>query len=211
MSQGFVRSKPHSSVVTIGHAGHGKTTLTAALIRYSAEIYGSSDISFSDSSVSVEDKARLAATSTSPVSLESTFRCYSHVNCAGNAEQVKNSLSRAPKIDGAILVCSAVEGPQEQTDEHLKLCSQLGIKAVVVFLNKAELQKDDEQCELIEMQVRELLVKHGFQGDGATFVAGSALKALKGENDQFGTGAVFKLFNAMESTFPTSPLPTSNT
>ncbi|MDU9402355.1 GTP-binding protein [Pseudomonas sp. zfem004] len=208
---GFIRSKPQSNVVTIGHAGHGKTTLTAALIRYSAEIFSSSVINFGDTSISVEDQARLAATSASPISLESTKRCYSHVDCVGNAEQVKNTLAKAPKIDGAILVCSAVEGPEEQTDEHLKLCSQLDIKAVVVFLNKAELQEDDEQCELIEMQVRELLIKHGFQGDDATVVAGSALKALKGENGQFGTDAVFKLFNAMENTFPTSPLPTSNT
>lgn len=209
MSEVLTRTKPQSSVVTIGHAGHGKTTLTAALIRFGAENYNSSVISSSDSSI--EEKARQAATGTSPVSYESAIRCYSHVDCAGNAEQVKNTLAKAPRIDGAILVCSAVEGPQEQTCEHLKLCNQLGIKAVVVFLNKAELQEDAEQYELIEMQVRDLLVKHGFQGYDTTFVTGSALKALKGEKDPLGTDAVLKLFAAMESTFPVSPLPTSNT
>ncbi|WP_153788695.1 GTP-binding protein [Pseudomonas sp. EMN2] len=193
-----------SNVVTIGPAGHGKTTLTAALIRCSAENYSSSVNSSSDSSISIEDKARLAANSTSPVSYDSESCRYSHLDCAGDAEQIKNTLTKAAKIDGAILVYSVVDWTKEQTIEYLNLCKQLGVEHIVVFLNKAELQEDFEQCESIEMQIRDLLDVHGFKADDPTFALGSALKALKGEEGEFGTDAVLNLFKVMARTIPSS-------
>jgi elongation factor Tu len=179
----FERDKPHVNVGTIGHIDHGKTTLTAAITKVLADTYGGQARSFAEIDNAPEEKARGITIATSHVEYETENRHYAHVDCPGHADYVKNMITGAAQMDGAILVVSAADGPMPQTREHILLAHQVGVPWMVVFLNKADMVDDDELLELVEVEVRELLTQYGFPGDDIPFVIGSALKALEGDEE----------------------------
>lgn len=198
----FSRTKPHVNVGTIGHVDHGKTTLTAALTKVMAERHGGEFKAYDQIDAAPEEKARGITIATAHVEYESTNRHYAHVDCPGHADYVKNMITGAAQMDGAILVCSAADGPMPQTREHILLARQVGVPYIVVFLNKADMVDDAELIELVEMEVRELLSKYDFPGDDTPIVIGSALKALEGDQSDIGVPAVIKLVEAMDSYIP---------
>ena len=211
--QSFERNLPHVNVGTIGHVDHGKTTLTAALTRVCAEVFGGEAVAFDGIDNAPEERERGITISTSHVEYESTTRHYAHVDCPGHADYVKNMITGAAQMDGAILVCGATDGPMPQTREHILLSRQVGVPYIVVFLNKADLlaedcggvgtEEYDEMLELVEMEIRELLDTYEFPGDDTPIIAGSALMALNGEDDnELGTTAVKKLVEALDSYIP---------
>ncbi|MCW6028934.1 translation elongation factor 1A (EF-1A/EF-Tu) [Stenotrophomonas rhizophila] len=199
----FERTKPHVNVGTIGHVDHGKTTLTAALTKIGAERFGGEFKDYSSIDAAPEEKARGITISTAHVEYESTERHYAHVDCPGHADYVKNMITGAAQMDGAILVCSAADGPMPQTREHILLSRQVGVPYIVVFLNKADMVDDAELLELVEMEVRELLSKYDFPGDDTPIIAGSARLALEGDQSEIGVPAVIKLVEALDSWIPT--------
>ncbi|MBD7978994.1 elongation factor Tu [Serpens gallinarum] len=201
----FERSKPHLNVGTIGHVDHGKTTLTAALTRVCAEVFGSGGASkgYDQIDNAPEEKARGITINTSHVEYDSPTRHYAHVDCPGHADYVKNMITGAAQMDGAILVCSAADGPMPQTREHILLSRQVGVPYIVVFLNKADMVDDAELLELVEMEVRDLLSTYDFPGDDTPIIIGSALMALNGQDDNgMGTTAVKTLVETLDSYIP---------
>ncbi|MEO9701957.1 MULTISPECIES: elongation factor Tu [Marinobacter] len=200
----FDRSKPHLNVGTIGHVDHGKTTLTAALTRVCHEVWGTGSASaFDQIDNAPEEKARGITIATSHVEYDSPTRHYAHVDCPGHADYVKNMITGAAQMDGAILVCSAADGPMPQTREHILLSRQVGVPYIVVFLNKADMVDDEELLELVEMEVRDLLSQYDFPGDDTPIITGSALMALDGKDDnEMGTTAVKKLVEALDDYIP---------
>lgn len=198
----FERNKPHLNVGTIGHVDHGKTTLTAALTKCMAEKHGGEFKAYDQIDKAPEERARGITISTAHVEYQSDKRHYAHVDCPGHADYVKNMITGAAQMDGAILVCSAADGPMPQTREHIVLARQVGVPYIVVFLNKADMVDDKELLELVEMEVRDLLSKYNFPGDTTPIVVGSALKALEGDQSEIGVPAVVKLVETMDSYFP---------
>jgi elongation factor Tu len=199
----FERSKPHVNVGTIGHVDHGKTTLTAALTRVSAEVFGGEWRQFDSIDNAPEERERGITIATSHVEYQSEKRHYAHVDCPGHADYVKNMITGAAQMDGAILVVSAADGPMPQTREHILLSRQVGVPYIVVFLNKADMVDDEELLELVEMEVRELLNEYDFPGDDTPIITGSALMALEGKDDNgMGTTAVANLIKALDDYIP---------
>jgi elongation factor Tu len=200
----FERNKPHLNVGTIGHVDHGKTTLTAALTRVCHEVWGTGSASaFDQIDNAPEERARGITIATSHVEYDSPTRHYAHVDCPGHADYVKNMITGAAQMDGAILVCSAADGPMPQTREHILLSRQVGVPFIVVFLNKADMVDDEELLELVEMEIRELLEQYDFPGDDTPIITGSALMALEGKDDnEMGTTAVKKLVEALDAYIP---------
>jgi elongation factor Tu len=199
----FVRSKPHVNVGTIGHVDHGKTTLTAALTKVMAAAHGGEVSAFDQIDKAPEEKARGITISTAHVEYQSAKRHYAHVDCPGHADYVKNMITGAAQMDGAILVVSAADGPMPQTREHILLARQVGVPHIVVYLNKCDMVDDAELIELVEMEVRELLSKYEFPGDDTPIVRGSALQALEGGTGELGAESVVKLVEAMDAFIPT--------
>src|SRR6202140_1152276 len=199
----FERNKPHVNVGTIGHVDHGKTTLTAALTKVMAETYGGTFMAYDQIDKAPEEKARGITISTAHVEYQSKNRHYAHVDCPGHADYVKNMITGAAQMDGAILVVSAADGPMPQTREHILLARQVGVPYIIVFMNKADMVDDKELLELVEMEVRELLSKYEFPGDDTPIVIGSALKALEGDTGELGEVAIMKLADALDSYIPT--------
>ncbi len=200
----FERNKPHVNVGTIGHVDHGKTTLTAALTRVCHEVWGTGELrAFDQIDNAPEERARGITIATSHVEYDSPTRHYAHVDCPGHADYVKNMITGAAQMDGAILVCSAADGPMPQTREHILLSRQVGVPYIVVFLNKADMVDDEELLELVEMEVRDLLSMYDFPGDDTPIITGSALMALEGRDDnEMGTTAVKKLVEALDDYIP---------
>jgi elongation factor Tu len=199
----FERNKPHINVGTIGHVDHGKTTLTAALTRVCAETWGGTMRAFDQIDNAPEERERGITINTSHVEYESGVRHYAHVDCPGHADYVKNMITGAAQMDGAILVCSAADGPMPQTREHILLSRQVGVPYIVVFMNKADMVDDAELLELVEMEVRELLSVYDFPGDDTPIIIGSALMALEGKDDNgMGTTAVKKLVETLDVYIP---------
>src|SRR5690554_5647858 len=198
----FERTKPHVNVGTIGHVDHGKTTLTAALTKVLAEKFGGEFRAYDQIDKAPEEKARGITIATSHVEYQSENRHYAHVDCPGHADYVKNMITGAAQMDGAILVVSAADGPMPQTREHILLARQVGVPYIVVFLNKADMVDDPELLELVEMEVRELLSKYDFPGDTTPIVKGSALKALEGDQSEIGVPAILKLVEEMVKYIP---------
>ncbi|MFZ9709643.1 MAG: elongation factor Tu, partial [Steroidobacteraceae bacterium] len=198
----FERSKPHVNVGTIGHVDHGKTTLTAALTKVMAEAHGGEFKAYDQIDKAPEEKARGITISTAHVEYQSKERHYAHVDCPGHADYVKNMITGAAQMDGAILVVSAADGPMPQTREHILLARQVGVPYIVVFMNKADMVDDKELLELVEMEVRELLSTYKFPGDSTPIVVGSALKALEGDSSAIGVPAVIKLVEEMDKYIP---------
>jgi elongation factor Tu len=198
----FERNKPHVNVGTIGHVDHGKTTLTAALTKVMAEKHGGEFKAYDQIDKAPEERARGITIATAHVEYQSPNRHYAHVDCPGHADYVKNMITGAAQMDGAILVCSAADGPMPQTREHILLARQVGVPYIVVFLNKADMVDDAELLELVEMEVRELLSKYDFPGDTTPIVKGSALKALEGDQSEIGVPAVIKLVDEMDKYIP---------
>jgi elongation factor Tu len=198
----FERTKPHVNVGTIGHVDHGKTTLTAALTKVMAGLHGGEFKAYDQIDKAPEERARGITIATAHVEYTSDARHYAHVDCPGHADYVKNMITGAAQMDGAILVCSAADGPMPQTREHILLARQVGVPYVVVFLNKADMVDDAELLELVEMEVRELLSKYDFPGDDTPIIRGSALKALEGDTSEIGVPSVVKLVAAMDSYIP---------
>ncbi|MEY3371648.1 MAG: elongation factor Tu, partial [Pseudomonadota bacterium] len=196
------RTKPHVNVGTIGHVDHGKTTLTAALTKVGAERFGGEFKGYDQIDAAPEEKARGITISTAHVEYESEKRHYAHVDCPGHADYVKNMITGAAQMDGAILVCSAADGPMPQTREHILLSRQVGVPYIVVFLNKADMVDDAELLELVEMEVRELLSKYDFPGDDTPIIAGSARLALEGDQSDIGVPAIIKLVDALDTWIP---------
>ena len=198
----FERNKPHVNVGTIGHVDHGKTTLTAALTRVCAEVWGGSAVAFDGIDNAPEERERGITIATSHVEYDSPTRHYAHVDCPGHADYVKNMITGAAQMDGAILVCSAADGPMPQTREHILLSRQVGVPYIVVFLNKADMVDDEELLELVEMEIRELLSDYDFPGDDTPIIKGSALKALEGDTSDIGMPAVQKLVETLDEYIP---------
>jgi len=198
----FSRSKPHVNVGTIGHVDHGKTTLTAALTKVMAELQGGEVKAFDQIDNAPEERARGITIATSHVEYESATRHYAHVDCPGHADYVKNMITGAAQMDGAILVCSAADGPMPQTREHILLSRQVGVPYIVVFLNKADMVDDEELIELVEMEIRELLDMYEFPGDDTPIIKGSALLALQGDTSEIGAPSVVRLVEALDSYIP---------
>jgi elongation factor Tu len=209
----FERTKPHVNVGTIGHVDHGKTTLTAALTRVCAEVFGGEKVDFANIDNAPEERERGITIATSHVEYDSNDRHYAHVDCPGHADYVKNMITGAAQMDGAILVCGATDGPMPQTREHILLSRQVGVPYIVVFLNKADLLAEDcggfgteeyeEMLELVDMELRDLLSEYDFPGDDTPIIPGSALMALNGEDaDELGTSAVKKLVETLDSYIP---------
>jgi len=196
----FERNKPHVNVGTIGHVDHGKTTLTAALTKVMAELRGGEAKAFDQIDNAPEERERGITIATSHVEYESEFRHYAHVDCPGHADYVKNMITGAAQMDGAILVCSAADGPMPQTREHILLSRQVGVPYIVVFLNKADMVDDEELIELVEMEVRELLDQYEFPGDDTPIIVGSALKALEGDSRY--VDKIIALVDALDSYIP---------
>jgi elongation factor Tu len=203
MSKGkFERKKPHVNVGTIGHVDHGKTTLTAALTKVMAEKHGGEFKAYDQIDKAPEEKARGITIATAHVEYESDARHYAHVDCPGHADYVKNMITGAAQMDGAILVVSAADGPMPQTREHILLARQVGVPYIVVFMNKADMVDDAELLELVELEVRDLLTTYEFPGDKTPIVTGSALKALEGDTSALGTPSVEKLVAEMDKYIP---------
>jgi elongation factor Tu len=198
----FSRSKPHVNVGTIGHVDHGKTTLTAALTKVMAELQGGEVKAFDQIDNAPEERARGITIATSHVEYQSATRHYAHVDCPGHADYVKNMITGAAQMDGAILVVSAADGPMPQTREHILLSRQVGVPYIVVFLNKADMVDDAELIDLVEMEIRELLDLYEFPGDDTPIIVGSALKALEGDQSEVGVPSIIKLVEALDSYIP---------
>jgi elongation factor Tu len=198
----FERKKPHCNIGTIGHVDHGKTSLTAAITKVLAEKGGAVYKAYDQIDAAPEERARGITISTAHVEYETDKRHYAHVDCPGHADYVKNMITGAAQMDGAILVVSAADGPMPQTREHIVLARQVGVPAIVVFLNKCDMVDDSELLDLVEMEVRELLSKYDFPGDDIPFVRGSALCALEGTNPELGKEAILKLMDAVDSYIP---------
>ncbi len=199
----FERTKPHVNVGTIGHVDHGKTTLTAAIATVLSKHFGGEARDYSQIDNAPEEKARGITINTSHVEYETATRHYAHVDCPGHADYVKNMITGAAQMDGAILVCSAADGPMPQTREHILLARQVGVPYIIVFLNKCDMVDDEELLELVEMEVRELLDKYDFPGDDTPIIRGSAKLALEGDTSEKGEPAVLKLAEALDSYIPT--------
>ena len=198
----FERTKPHVNVGTIGHVDHGKTTLTAALTKVMAEKHGGEFKAYDQIDKAPEERARGITIATAHVEYQSPTRHYAHVDCPGHADYVKNMITGAAQMDGAILVVSAADGPMPQTREHILLARQVGVKYIVVFLNKVDMVDDAELLELVEMEVRELLSKYEFPGDKTPIIKGSALKALEGDQSEIGVPAIVKLVDELDKYIP---------
>ncbi len=198
----FERTKPHVNVGTIGHVDHGKTTLTAALTKVMAETHGGESKAFDQIDNAPEERERGITIATAHVEYESAIRHYAHVDCPGHADYVKNMITGAAQMDGAILVVSAADGPMPQTREHILLSRQVGVPYIVVYMNKADMVDDAELLELVEMEIRELLDQYEFPGDDTPIISGSALKALEGDTSDIGVPSVIKLVEAMDSYIP---------
>ena len=198
----FERTKPHVNVGTIGHVDHGKTTLTAAITTVLSTKFGGEAKKYDEIDAAPEEKARGITINTAHVEYETANRHYAHVDCPGHADYVKNMITGAAQMDGAILVCSAADGPMPQTREHILLARQVGVPYIIVFMNKADMVDDKELLELVEMEVRELLSKYEFPGDDTPIVIGSALKALEGDKGELGEQAILKLAAALDSYIP---------
>jgi elongation factor Tu len=198
----FERTKPHVNVGTIGHVDHGKTTLTAAITTVLSKKFGGEAKAYDQIDAAPEEKARGITINTAHVEYETAKRHYAHVDCPGHADYVKNMITGAAQMDGAILVVSAADGPMPQTREHILLARQVGVPYIVVFMNKADMVDDKELLELVEMEVRELLSKYEFPGDATPIVIGSALKAMEGDKGEMGEGAIMKLADALDSYIP---------
>jgi len=198
----FERSKPHVNVGTIGHVDHGKTTLTAALTKVMAESHGGDFTAYDQIDNAPEERERGITIATAHVEYESVDRHYAHVDCPGHADYVKNMITGAAQMDGAILVCSAADGPMPQTREHILLARQVGVPYVVVYMNKADMVDDEELIELVEMEIRELLDSYEFPGDDTPVIVGSALKALEGDTSDIGIPSVIKLVKALDEYVP---------
>ena len=198
----FERNKPHVNVGTIGHVDHGKTTLTAAMTKVMAEAQGGEAKAFDQIDNAPEERARGITIATSHVEYESETRHYAHVDCPGHADYVKNMITGAAQMDGAILVCSAADGPMPQTREHILLSRQVGVPYVLVFMNKADMVDDEELIELVEMEIRELLDAYEFPGDDTPIIVGSALKALEGDTSDIGVPSILKLVEEMDNYIP---------
>jgi elongation factor Tu len=199
----FERTKPHVNVGTIGHVDHGKTTLTAAITTVLTKKFGGEAKGYDQIDAAPEEKARGITINTAHVEYETEARHYAHVDCPGHADYVKNMITGAAQMDGAILVVSAADGPMPQTREHILLARQVGVPYIVVFLNKCDMVDDEELLELVEMEVRELLSKYDFPGDDIPIIKGSALKALEGDQSDIGEPAIMKLAEALDSYIPT--------
>ncbi|ODN42819.1 elongation factor Tu [Piscirickettsia litoralis] len=198
----FERGKPHVNVGTIGHVDHGKTTLTAAITKVLTEKFGGNARAFDEIDNAPEEKERGITISTSHVEYETETRHYAHVDCPGHADYVKNMITGAAQMDGAILVVNAADGPMPQTREHILLGRQVGVPYIIVFLNKVDMVDDEELLELVEMEVRELLSEYDFPGDDIPVIPGSALKALEGDTSDIGEGAILKLAEALDTYIP---------
>ncbi len=198
----FERTKPHVNVGTIGHVDHGKTTLTAALTRVCAAAHGGETRDFDQIDNAPEERERGITIATSHVEYESATRHYAHVDCPGHADYVKNMITGAAQMDGAILVVSAADGPMPQTREHILLSRQVGVPRIIVYMNKADMVDDEELVELVEMEVREILDQYEFPGDDTPLIIGSALKALEGDEGELGTQSIEKLIQALDDYIP---------
>ncbi|CAN6132580.1 TufB GTPases - translation elongation factors [Methylophilaceae bacterium] len=198
----FERTKPHVNVGTIGHVDHGKTTLTAAITTILSKKFGGEAKAYDQIDAAPEEKARGITINTAHVEYETANRHYAHVDCPGHADYVKNMITGAAQMDGAILVCSAADGPMPQTREHILLARQVGVPYIVVFMNKADMVDDKELLELVEMEIRELLSKYDFPGDDTPVIVGSAKLALEGDQSEYGEPAIFKLAEALDSYIP---------
>ena len=203
----FERNKEHVNVGTIGHVDHGKTTLTAALTKVMGEKHGGEFKAYDQIDNAPEEKARGITIATAHVEYESDSRHYAHVDCPGHADYVKNMITGAPQTDGAVLVCSAADGPMPQTREHILLARQVGVPHIVVYLNKADQVDDKELTDLVEMEIRELLNKYEFPGDDVPIITGSALKAIEGDTSDIGIPSIEKLIEAMDSFIPVPERP----
>ena len=199
----FERTKPHVNVGTIGHVDHGKTTLTAAITKVMAAKYGGEAKAYDQIDAAPEEKARGITINTAHVEYETANRHYAHVDCPGHADYIKNMITGAAQMDGAILVVSAADGPMPQTREHILLARQVGVPYIVVYMNKCDMVDDAELLELVEMEVRELLSKYEFPGDDIPIIKGSALKALEGDKGELGEESIFKLAEGLDSYIPT--------
>src|SRR6201991_2940059 len=198
----FERTKPHGNVGTIGHVDHGKTTLTAAITTVLTQKFGGEAKAYDQIDAAPEEKARGITINTAHVEYETANRHYAHVDCPGHADYVKNMITGAAQMDGAILVCSAADGPMPQTREHILLSRQVGVPYIIVFLNKADMVDDKELLELVEMEVRDLLSSYDFPGDATPIIIGSALKALEGDGSEIGVASVVKLVEEMDRYIP---------
>ncbi|WP_133365668.1 elongation factor Tu [Qipengyuania sediminis] len=198
----FQRNKPHCNIGTIGHVDHGKTTLTAAITKVMAETYGGSAVDFANIDKAPEERERGITISTAHVEYESANRHYAHVDCPGHADYVKNMITGAAQMDGAILVVNAADGPMPQTREHILLARQVGVPALVVYMNKVDQVDDEELLELVELEVRELLSSYDFDGDNIPIIKGSALAALEGRDDEIGKNSVIALIEAVDEFIP---------
>src|SRR3982074_511606 len=198
----FERNKPHCNIGTIGHVDHGKTTLTAAITMTLAKSGGATAKKYDEIDAAPEEKARGITINTAHVEYTSANRHYAHVDCPGHADYVKNMITGAAQMDGAILVCSAADGPMPQTREHILLARQVGVPYIVVYLNKADMVDDAELLELVELEVRELLTLYKFPGDKTPIITGSALKALEGDASEIGVPSVIKLVKALDEYIP---------
>jgi len=198
----FERTKPHVNVGTIGHVDHGKTTLTAAITTILSKKFGGEAKAYDQIDAAPEEKARGITINTAHVEYETANRHYAHVDCPGHADYVKNMITGAAQMDGAILVCSAADGPMPQTREHILLARQVGVPYIVVFMNKADMVDDKELLELVEMEIRELLSKYDFPGDDTPVIIGSAKLALEGDQSEYGEPAIFKLADALDNYIP---------
>ncbi|VVE52967.1 elongation factor Tu [Pandoraea terrigena] len=199
----FARTKPHVNVGTIGHVDHGKTTLTAAIATVLSSKFGGEAKNYADIDAAPEEKARGITINTAHIEYETANRHYAHVDCPGHADYVKNMITGAAQMDGAILVCSAADGPMPQTREHILLARQVGVPYIIVFLNKCDMVDDAELLELVEMEVRELLSKYEFPGDDLPIIKGSAKLALEGNKGELGEEAIMKLADALDTYIPT--------
>ena len=198
----FERNKPHCNIGTIGHVDHGKTTLTAAITKVMAELHGGDVIDFANIDKAPEERERGITISTAHVEYETEARHYAHVDCPGHADYVKNMITGAAQMDGAILVVNAADGPMPQTKEHILLARQVGVPAMVVFMNKVDQVDDEEILELVEMEIRELLSKYDFPGDDIPIIRGSALAALEGKDDNIGKEKILELMKAVDDFIP---------
>jgi elongation factor Tu len=204
----FERTKPHCNIGTIGHVDHGKTTLTAAITKVMAEINGGEAVDFANIDKAPEERERGITISTAHVEYETAARHYAHVDCPGHADYVKNMITGAAQMDGAILVVNAADGPMPQTREHILLARQVGVPALVVYMNKVDQVDDAEILELVELEIRELLSSYGFDGDNIPVIPGSALAALEGRDDNIGKDSIIALMNAVDTAIPQPPRPT---
>jgi len=204
----FERTKPHCNIGTIGHVDHGKTTLTAAITNVLAETGGAEFTDYANIDKAPEERERGITISTAHVEYETDARHYAHVDCPGHADYVKNMITGAAQMDGAILVVSSADGPMPQTREHILLARQVGVPALVVYMNKVDQVDDEEILELVELEIRELLSSYGFDGDNIPIVKGSALAALEGRDDAIGKNSIYELMKAVDEHIPQPPRPT---